>query len=325
MKRALILIFFVTLIGCDSDGGAIAPGGQPPPPAPGTGITSANAATVSAATWGAVNNSAAMVGLIGSSGLIADNPGGVNKAAQNLVAKGSSGDIIQGVPVDLTIDCVIPGGTARIFGDIFDPTTLTTDDSINVDYNNCDDDIGEILDGLLEMTIVSFTGDVFFGPYDLTANLTLTFFQVATAADTILTSGTATVSLNTTNPANVSASVDGASMTTDTNTYSETLTNFHTTQTVDTITQTLPFTIDASGTVDNSQLAGVISYMTDPQAPFTGFGLDFPSSGVLLINGVGSSARLSAVDNVNVTIDIDTDGDGAYDETINTTWAAITS
>ncbi len=114
-------------------------------------------------------------------------------------------------------------------------------------------------------------------------------------------------------------------MTTDTNTYSETLTNFQTTQTVDTVTQTLPFTIDASGTLDSSQLTGVISYMTDPQSPFTGFGLYFPSSGVLFINEVGSCARLTAVDNVNVTIDIDNDGDGTYDETINTTWAAITS
>jgi hypothetical protein len=325
MKRALTLIFLATLIGCDSNSGAIAPGGQPPPPPPGTGITSANAVAISGTTWEAVNNSAAVVGLVGNSGLVASGPGGVNKAAQDLVAKGSTGNIVQGIPVDTTIDCVIPGGTARVFGEIADPftPTLTPDDMINVDYNNCDDDIGEVLDGLLEMTIVSFAGDMLLGPYDLTADLTLTNFQVTTAADSILTTGMARVSLNSLDPMNVSASVSGSSMTTDTNSFSETLTNFQSAQTLDAIDQALPFTISASGTLDNSLLSGVISYQTGPS--FAGFGLDYPSSGVLVINGTGSSARLTANDNVNVTIDIDNDGDGMYDEMIMTTWAELTT
>ena len=43
-------------------------------------------------------------------------------------------------------------------------------------------------------------------------------------------------------------------------------------------------------------------------------------------NGAGgnnSSARLTAIDNVNVRIDIDTNGDGAIDDTINTTWVEL--
>ena len=327
MKRALTLIILVALAACDSNGGAIVPASAPPAdPGTGTTITSANAASVSGAAWGAVNNSADMVGLIGNSGLIASNPGNVNKAAQDLVTKASIGDILQGVPIGpLTLDCVIPGGTATIDGDIFDviTPTLTADDVIIVDYNNCDDGLGEVLDGLLEMTIVSFTGDMLLGPYDLVATLRLKNFQVTTAADSILTNGTATASLDTSDPANITASVSGASMITDTNTYSETLTNFDTAQTVNTVDQFLPYTINASGTLDNSQLDGVVSYTTGPQ--FTGNGLDFPGSGSLLISTVGSAARLTAIDNVNVTIDIDNDGDGVYDEMINTTWAAITN
>ena len=338
MKRALILIFFfATLIGCDSNSGAIAPGGEPPPtggqpppppppPPPGTGITSANAGAISGSTWDAVNNSAAMVGLIGNSGLIASNPAGLNKVAQNIAAKASLGELVQGALVTFPpLDCVIPGGTYTVSFDILDPLTLTPNDVINVDYDNCDDDVGEVLDGLTEMTIISFTGDIFVGPWDLTASLRLTNFQVTTAADTILTTGTAIVSLNALDPMNVSASVAGASMITDTNTYSETLTDFQTAQTVDTVAATLPYTIAASGTLDNSQLSGVIDYNTDPLSPFTGFGLDFPSSGVLFINEVGSSARLTVVDNIDVIIDIDNDGDGSYDEMINTTWVAITT
>ena len=328
MKRALILIFFATLIGCDSDSGAIAPGGQPPPPPPpGTGITSANAGAISGSTWDAVNNSSAMVGLIGSSGFIANNPGGLNKAVQDFVAKGSTGGN-QGVPIPPTmVDCVIPGGSVTVSGEIADPftPTFTPTDFFNVDYDNCDDDLGEVLDGLIVMTIVEFTGLLPLGPYNMTADMTLTNFQVMTAADTILSNGAATVSLNTLDPMSVSASVAGASMITDTNSYSETLTDFETTQIVDTVTQTLPFTIEAFGTLNNSVLSGLISYNTDPLSPFTGFGLDFPSSGILYIDGAGSSARLTVVDNVDVIIDIDIDNDGTYDEVVNTTWAAITS
>ncbi len=38
-----------------------------------------------------------------------------------------------------------------------------------------------------------------------------------------------------------------------------------------------------------------------------------------------SSARLVALDNVNVRIDLDSDGNGSVDETILTTWANLTN
>ena len=58
---------------------------------------------------------------------------------------------------------------------------------------------------------------------------------------------------------------------------------------------------------------------------FAGEGLDYPSSGALLVVGQDSSARLTAVDNINVTIEIDSNGDGTIDATIETTWAALTT
>jgi hypothetical protein len=81
--------------------------------------------------------------------------------------------------------------------------------------------------------------------------------------------------------------------------------------------------LSASGTLDSTQLAGVVQYSTP--VTFAGEGFDYPSSGALLVEGENSSARLTAIDNVNVTIEVDSNGDGVIDDTINTTWADLTS
>ena len=55
-------------------------------------------------------------------------------------------------------------------------------------------------------------------------------------------------------------------------------------------------------------------------------GLDtgYPTAGVLLVEGFGSSARLIAQANgVDVVIEIDSNNDGEVDDTINTTWQEL--
>jgi hypothetical protein len=66
-----------------------------------------------------------------------------------------------------------------------------------------------------------------------------------------------------------------------------------------------------------------VSYSTP--VTFEGFDLDYPGTGEFLVEGDNSSARLIAIDNVNVRIEVDTDGNGTVDETINTTWAELTA
>ena len=45
----------------------------------------------------------------------------------------------------------------------------------------------------------------------------------------------------------------------------------------------------------------------------------------MLITGNDSSARVIAIDNVNVRIEVDANGDGTVDATIDTTWAELDS
>lgn len=325
MKHSVIPIIFVALVltACSSGGdGGAAPPGQPAPP-PGLTLTSANAISVGKLSWEAANQSASMVDFVDSSGLIASSPGSVNKLQSTVMAIGSSSSTLQGIPFGPDdINCQT--GFIRISGDIFDPftPTLTQGDFINSDFRNCDEGFGESINGLVRMNIDSFTGELVLGTFDLTATLTLTNLQVTIAEDVFLTNGAVTVMLDTTMFPLVSASINGSALTTDSNASSETLFDFQTTQTIDSGLQPSPYTLDSSGTLESTVFTRAFSYSTP--VPFRGFDANYPGSGELLISGNNSSVRLIALDNVNVRIEIDNDGDNVVDETIETTWADLT-
>jgi hypothetical protein len=151
----------------------------------------------------------------------------------------------------------------------------------------------------------------------------VTNLQVMTAADTLTSNGDATVSLDTSASPFIDAGTSGTSLTTDSNASSETISNYQSNQTVDGNQENLPYTMTASGTLNTTQLAGIVTYSTPVE--FNGVGLDYPSVGVLLVQGTNSSARLTAIDNVNVMIELDVNGDGEADQTINTTWDDLTT
>ena len=286
-------------------------------------ITSANAATAAKASWEAVVASGEFGELGGSLGLSAAVPGGVSKATLSLKAAGFPVGAGQQVPVGPTVLPCLTGGAVTVTGEVADLLTLTANDTFQVLYELCDDGVGEVIDGVVDFTVGDFAGDLFLGTYLLSMDAVVTDLQVLTGTDTITNNGDATVSLDTMQIPFVEAGVSGTSMTIDSNASSEILSNYSSNQTLDAGVQTLPFTLSASGTLDSTQLGGIIQYSTP--TTFAGEGVEYPSSGSLLVEGVSSSARLTAVDNVNVTIELDANGDGVTDETINTTWANLTS
>jgi len=116
----------------------------------------------------------------------------------------------------------------------------------------------------------------------------------------------------------------GDAMTTSSNTSMETLYSYLNSQTLDTRVSPSPYTTNASGTVDSSELGGVVEYSMFPM--FQGFDNDYPSSGELLVTGAnGATVRLIIIDNVDIRIEFDSDGMAPPDETIDTTWVAFTS
>lgn len=288
----------------------------------GTGITAANAVTVTKVAYAAALNSADLAGVGASIGITAVTPGSMAKPSAQQQVSGFLVDVLQKDPFGPDVYPCAVFGSLTISGDVADPSTLTLGDTFTVDAVACDDGLGEVLDGSMTLTVSEFTGDLF-GTYLLGMNATLDALQVTTIDDVISSTGDTAVALDTTNNPFISASVAGNSMVTSSNASTETLSNYHTAQTVDAGPTLSPYTLISSGTVDSSLLNGAVTYSTPLQ--FQGFDIDYPHTGELLVTGDNSSARLVAIDNVDVRIDLDNDGNGTVDEMINTTWAALTN
>ncbi len=328
MKRTLVFILtsILVVIGCgdssyngssdDNDGGV--------GPNTGTNITSANATTVLKVSYEAAQSSAGLGDLSGETGFIAAGPNNVAKVGGRLFASAGSMVTTSQVPLPDQISDCDGGGTVTISADIADvfTPTLSPGDVFAVVFDMCDDALGTVTDGRLDYVIDAFNGDFLGGFYDLTMTLTLGNFQVATAADVLTSNGDVTVTLNTVNAPAVSASVSGNSLTVDANASSETQTNFSSALTLDAGISPSPYTMTASGTLNSTQLSGAVNYSTPTL--LQGFDNDYPSSGQFLVTGDNSSVRLTA-EGVTVLIEIDADGDGIYEEMINTTWAEFTN
>lgn len=295
-------------------------------PAPSITISSNNGILVAQVSYGAALESGNLGDLGGDTGVIVSGPAGVSKVDGSFAAPantGASGSVSQ-IPIPPTTTQCAVSGSVTFSGEIADPftPTLTSGDFFESDYNICDQGLGEVTNGLVRAVVDIFAGDYLSGLYDLSMTFTLTTLQVSTAVDVLTSNGDVSVTFNTANSPAVFTSISGNSLTIDSNASSESLTNFATTLTLDGNFVPAPFTMTTSGTLDSTQLSGVVRYSTEQI--FQGFEGDFPDSGEFLVVGVNSSLRLIAENNVNVRIEIDTDGDGIVDQTINTTWAALT-
>ena len=298
-------------------------GGSDTPPAASTAITAANAVTVARLSYAAALAAAGIGDLSSNAGLVASAPGGVSKIDGSFATAGTAGGGRASVPIPPTVENCDPSGTTTISGEIADPftPTLTPDDYFDVSFDMCNDGFS-VTDGDLHYRVSAFSGDFLAGSYDLTMAATLHLFQVATAADVLTSNGDATVRLDTLQAPFVTVEVSGAALTTDRNASSETLSGFASTQTVDGGLSPAPYTLESSGTLTSTQLGGTVQYATPVM--FEGLDVDYPHSGTLLVTGAGnSSARLTAIDNVNVRIDIDADGDGTFETMLDTTWTAL--
>lgn len=325
--RYFVSSLAVLLSACGGSGSS-APAPNLPPPVNTTNlvITADNAKPAARVAYGATMQSAETGDLVGGSGIAATPNGGFQKPGAPGVFPGLIANALQKPPVTETIGCGPTGedGTQTITYDFQVLGTLTTGDTIVIEAMDCDEGDGAILNGRMEMTVTAFSGDLLVsGLYLLDMNVVLVDFEVATAADTILSNGDSLVSIDTRSNPMIFMSISGMTMATVTNTTTEIVTDFETSQSVDAGVQPdSPYTLQASGTVDSTQLDGLITYETP--VTFQGAGAAYPFAGELLITGAdGATIRLIATGGNNVTIEIDTDGDEVIDSSEDTTWDDI--
>ena len=329
MNRGVFGAFAATLFlaACGGGNSDDAGAGNPPPPAS-LAIDGSNAVEVTGAAYGAAVTTGELGELSGAAGIMGGDAG-QSKASTEAQVKATVTVVMQ-VPIGTgPTDCVVDG-TIDISGNIQDPFALeagelTPGDTFSVEYRACDDGIGEVLDGRIDMEVADpFTGNIFSGAYELTMDIDITNFQVRTDSDVVTSNGDTSTTLNTLAAPYIEASVGGNSITVDANAGSETLTAYSSQQTFDGRVTPAPYTMTAAGTLDSTQIGGVVDYSTP--VTFEGVDTGYPTAGVLLVEGENSAARLVAQANgVDVVIEIDADGNGDFEETINTTWEALTS
>jgi hypothetical protein len=320
MSRKLVFLLGASLAvsACGGDGESLF--GEPPSNS--FPITSANGADAARVSWETANGSGAFAGVGAGAGLSGAVPGAQTVAVQAIDPEDIVIDVVSLLPFGPdSFGCAGGTGSATLSGNIADPLTLSRDDTFRIEYDQCDDGAGTVIDGAVDMTIVEFAGDLFLATFQLTADTVVDNLSLTTASDTVIGSGDASIRIDTTQAPFVSTGVSGASLVQTTDTSSGSLTNYASDLTYDGNQVPAEFTIQASGTIDSSELPGSVNYSTE--VTFTAYEGSYPHTGALLVEGDNSTARLIALDAENVRIEIDSDGDGTADDIIDMTWDAL--
>jgi len=259
------------------------------------------------------------------------------RVADAVIASGAAGDMagggsgslvgvlgfFTGVPIPETMTlCAVAGGVI-VTGQIEDLTTLSAGDRIMFQFSDCDNGAGEVLNGIYELVVNSFSGDLLLGLIHLNAAVNFDGFEVTEGREMTSLNGGAELDFDSTVPPMTNSSVSGNSVSISGNTDSATLTTFRTDITHNAGVAPEAYTSAASGTLSSTLFEGDVNYSTP--VPFLGFAGEYPFAGELLVTGAdGASARLLALDNGNVRLQIDL-GAGSGIVTQDATWAALAS
>ena len=319
MTRVHIGLLATALITSACGGSGSSTFGGTEPVSDSFGIDSSNGVAAARQSYGAVLASGGVADIGGAAGLSSATIDGSAIARQAATPEDLALDIVSLIPFGPDVEPCLGGtGTVTLSGNIEVPGTLTPGDVFLVEYDLCDEGQGEIIDGNIELTVRDFSGDLFLGTYLLSMDAVIDTLSIATGTDTLTADGDATITLDTLETPFIETSVSGSSITQTSNAGTETLTGYSSSQTLDGNQEPAEYTMDASGTLDSSRLPGTVTYSTE--ATFRGFVPAYPREGTLLVRGDNSSARLVVLDDANVRIEIDGNGDGNADNTIDLTW-----
>ena len=306
--------FVAGLVACGGGGGG---GGSTPVTDDRVPITSSNAQAVTTAVVESV------VAVIDFGGILDATP--VAASAPVVATLGALKPRLGGAfyaPVGPeTVPCAV-SGTVTISGDIADPFTLSTGDTIEADFASCDDGDGIVIDGLFSARVEDFEGDLDLIQARLELAVEATDLSVSGDGDTATADGDFTLVIDTLSAPIVRLEVSGRSLMVSASGETVTLQNFSEVQTQNDAAVPRPITFEARGRLSSSQLGGPVDYSTP--VLFEAFDDAFPYTGEFLIVGADeSSVRLIALNETNVRLDVDEDGDGSAERTIDLLWSEV--
>ena len=318
----------VVLAACGGGGGG---GGGGSTPAVPLGISAANAPAVSGATYDngqlvftASALSSAATGVSASSPAQRFDLARFARAQLTKLAGVQSNGVVvaTGAQVTKSQPCGSGGSVAVTLDDLDGNNKLSAGETIKADFTNCVES-GLTLNGSFTLNAVSLAGDPSqsgAGPYNITVDFTFSGLSVVETSNTFLINGGFRLGLVTNDRITLNSSISGASLTATVNSDNTTLSNFADTLTENSTTGAYSYT--SKGTLYSSKLGGTVTFETI--ASFQGVGSDYPSSGVMKVTGANqTSLQFTAVDSGNTKLEVDTNGDSAFEATINKTWAEI--
>lgn len=226
---------------------------------------------------------------------------------------------VTGAVVTATENCTDGGSFSFTLNDADDNQELSSGDSVSATFNSCSEG-GTVLNGVLSINNIAITGDPAGFPYSLQLTIQANNFSVTEASETASLNGALTLGRSTSDGVSFSSSISGTSIALTENGGAATLSAFQLGSTEDISSGAYSF--DMTATVSSPDIGGAVSIVTD--VTFEGVDPADPYVGEATITGANnSSVTLIALDEINVRLLVDENGDGATDATIDTTWAAL--
>ncbi len=317
---AFLIAASMVACGGSSGGGSVTPPVQVVP----VEITAANAPFVASDSM----NAAAFSMEVGEFWVIlgAESAPGMFSKLGKVPARGISKIIspVFEIPVGpITEPCWI-SGTITMSGNLADPQTITVGDTISVVFSMCDDGDGQVLDGGMDITITAFSGslDTYLFEMGMTVSIASLSVDDGGTVGPAVVDGSFNLLIDTYSYPVTKTTVSGDSLSMVAGTRSVTMEDFDSDTEVD--AGTLTMTMTASGKVESDRFDGQATYTTE--VPFVSYFDGNPYEGEMLITGANDATiRIIALDAEMVRLEMDYDGDGAVDETLDMTWDEATS
>jgi hypothetical protein len=326
-KRFFIFVTASILTACGG-GGSGGGGTTASAPTATAALTTNNAAEISGATIDAALASSefdqlADLGVLGSPATAAvtlsASDASVSLARKTAQLQAATAEVSVGPE---TTECPL-GGFMTISATIQNQETLSAGDTFSLSYMDCNFGEGIVANGGVGFTVTSFQGDLVGEDFELGFDLNIDNLQMAEIVDNVTFDGDISMSLSiTATMTTVTVSGSSLSLTSGTETFS--LSDYSTTATVDQSVFPNSFTLESSGYLMSSKFDGEVHFSTT--IALEGSGEGNPVGGEFVVTGAdGATVTVIPMDEQNVRLELDLDGDDAVDEngTMDMTWQEL--
>jgi hypothetical protein len=303
-------------------------------------ITQANARPVGAHASDSVQNTNATQGSTGLiTGVQVEGPAGGGSPATLLLAQvarsiarhGSAGALATGVAVSESVACDGGRGTISITGTLADENRLAAGDTLTTTASNCATFIngqGVTLDGAMSLTVTS--GEVAEAfPFHVVMRVVATHLSITAGGVTTRSHGDLTLDWTASSSSTQTLVATGTSLTHGTTasgvSRSTTWKNFR--QSVGIAAANVTSSLSAAVETDSARLgsSGGSYTISTPTALSWNTATGVPTAGVVLATGAANSQLRITFGAGGATLQVDANGDGNFEDTLNSTAAELRS